>query len=121
MDPTKSVRVPPAEQDILDHLEVLELTERDQVRRCDALISEHQYVHDASLVGEHLRYAAVYRGQWLAGASCSAAARHLKARDAFIGWTPEQCRRRLALLAINARLLVLPGPRTPTSSAGSCA
>ena len=113
MDPAKSVRVSPSEQDILDHLEVVELTERDQVQRCDALITEHHYLHDASLVGEHLRYAAVHRGQWLAVASWSAAARHLKARDAFIGWTHEQCRRRRALLANNARLLVLPPGHHP--------
>lgn len=105
MDPTKSVRLPPSEQEILDHPEILELTERDQVQRCDALITQHHYLHDASLVGEHLRYAALYRGQWLAVTSWSAAARHLAARDAFIGWTLEQCRRRRALLANNARLL----------------
>lgn len=113
MDPTKSVRVPSSEQDILDHLEVLELTERDQFQRCDALITEHHYLHDASLVGEHLRYAAVHRGQWLAVASWSAPARHLKAREAFVGWTHEQCRRRRALLANNARLLVLPPGQHP--------
>ena len=87
MDPTKPVRVPPAEQDILDHLEVLELVEPGEVQRCDALITDHHYLHDASLVGEHLRYVAVYRGQWLAVASWSAAARYLRARDGFIGWT----------------------------------
>ncbi len=32
----------------------------------------------------------------------------LRARDQFIGWTPEPCRRRRALIANNARLLVLP-------------
>lgn len=113
MDPTKSVRLPPSEQDILDHLEVIELTERDQVQRCDELIAKHHYLRDASLVGEHMRYVALYRGQWLAVASWSAAARHLAAREAFIGWTHEQCRRRRALLANNARLLVLPGNRHP--------
>lgn len=113
MDPSKPVRVPPVEQDILDHLEVLELTEPEQVQRCDELITQHHYLHDASLVGEHLRYAATYRGQWMAVASWSAAARHLKAREAYIGWTHEQCRRRRALLANNARLLVLPGTRHP--------
>ena len=110
MDLTKSVRVPPAEQDILDQLEVLELTERDQVQCCDALITEHHYLYDASLVGEHLRYAAVYRVQWLAVACWSAAARYLRARDGFIGWTHEQCRRRRALFANNTRLLVRPSP-----------
>jgi hypothetical protein len=34
---------------------------------------------------------------------------HLKDRNAFIGWTFEQCRRRRALLTNNSRLLILPG------------
>lgn len=55
----------------------------------------------------------VYRGRWLAVATWSAAAFHLKARDAFIGWTPEQCRRRRGLLANNSRLLVLPDCHYP--------
>lgn len=113
MDPSQSVRPPSCEHDILDNLQVVELTEPDQVQRCDTLLTEHHYLHDATLVGEHMRYAAVHRGQWLAVAAWSAAARHLAARDAFIGWTHEQCRRRRALLANNARLLVLPGCRHP--------
>ncbi|MBL9138500.1 MAG: hypothetical protein JNK85_21710 [Verrucomicrobiales bacterium] len=36
----------------------LELTERDQVQSCDEWIIRHHYLHDASLVGEHMRYAA---------------------------------------------------------------
>jgi Domain of unknown function (DUF4338) len=41
----------------------------------------------------------------------SAPALHLKARDAFIGWSEEQRRRRLALVVDNSRLCVLPdGP-----------
>lgn len=35
------------------------------------------------------------------------------ARDAFIGWSPEQRQRRLAHLANNSRFLILPGVRTP--------
>lgn len=46
-------------------------------------------------------------------ATWSAAALHLKARDQFIGWTPEQCRRRRPLLANNARLLVLDACHSP--------
>lgn len=103
----------PSEQDVLDGLEVVVLGEASEVKRADKLIVDHHYLHDATLVGEHLRYAAVYRGQWLAVASWSAAARFLRDRDEFIGWTHEQCRCRRALIANNARLLVLPGCQYP--------
>ena len=89
------------------------LTNNEDGARCDELIYEHHYLHDATLVGEHLRYALVYQGRWLAVATWSAAALHLKARDEFIGWTAEQCRRRLCLIANNTRLLVLPGRHSP--------
>jgi hypothetical protein len=64
-------------------------------------------------VGEHLRYAFIYKGRWLAVATWSAAAFHLKDRDQFIGWSDEQCRRRRALLANNSRLLVMPDCHYP--------
>lgn len=101
------------EQRILDggHLQLL--ARPVDIARCDELIAEHHYLHSVSLVGEHLRYAFVYRGQWLAVATWSSAAFHLKDRDAFIGWEPEQCRRRLGLLANNSRLLVLPDCHSP--------
>jgi len=73
----------------------------------------HHYLQDATLVGEHLRYVASYRGRWLAVATWGGAAFHLKDRDVFIGWDFEQCRRRRALLANNARLLVLPECHSP--------
>src|SRR6476619_2468148 len=65
------------------------------------------------MVGEHLRYAFVYKGRWLAVATWSAATFHIKDRDQFIGWSPEQCRRRRALLANNSRLLVMPDCHSP--------
>jgi hypothetical protein len=65
------------------------------------------------VVGEHLRYVATYQGRWLALASWSASALHLKPRDAFIGWTDEQRRVRLPLVANHARLLVLPDCHYP--------
>jgi hypothetical protein len=83
------------------------------VDRFDQLLAQHHYLKDARLVGEHLRYVATYRGQWLALAAWSAAALHLKARDQFIGWTDEQRRTRLPLLVNNSRLLVLPEGQCP--------
>ncbi len=113
MGKSKRLRLQASEQDVLDHLQVVVLCDAKEMARCDKLIVEHHYLRDATLVGEHLRYAAVYRGQWMALASWSAAALHLRDRDQFIGWTHEQCRRRRALIANNARLLVLPGSKYP--------
>jgi hypothetical protein len=96
------------EQQVLEHLQVHRLTSPKDTARCDELIEEHHYLHDATLVGEQLRYAATYKGRWLAVATWSGASFHLKDRDEFIGWDAEQCRRRLPLLANNSRLLVLP-------------
>jgi len=101
------------EQDVLDHLQVRLVTSAQDKARCDELIVEHHYLKDATLVGEQLRYVATYKGQWLALASWSGAAFHLKDRDAFIGWDFEQCRWRRPLLANNSRLLVLPECHSP--------
>jgi hypothetical protein len=100
------------EQEILTHL-VVRPVPASQNQKFDEAIREHHYLKSAQLVGEHLRYVAEYHGQWLALASWSAAALHLKARDRFIGWNEEQRRRRLPLVVNNSRLLVLPGVECP--------
>lgn len=110
---SKRKNLTPDEQQVLDHVQVRLLSKPDDVASCDELIVEHHYLHDATLVGEHLRYAISYQGKWLAVATWSGAALHLKARDQFIGWTAEQCRCRRSLIANNARLLVLPDCRYP--------
>ena len=101
------------EQHVLDHGHIRLLAAPAEIARCDQAIVEHHYLHNASLVGEHLRYAFIYKGRWLAVATWSAASFHIKDRDQFIGWSGEQCRRRRALLANNSRLLVLPDCHYP--------
>lgn len=100
------------EQHILEHLTVRPIGPQER-SRYDALMKEHHYLHTHQLVGEQLCYVASYGGDWLALSSWCAAARHLKARDCFIGWTAEQCRKRRALLANNARFLILPSRHLP--------
>jgi hypothetical protein len=97
----------PDEQHVLEHLTV-RLVGSEEVARFDQLLVEHHYLKSAQLVGEHLRYVARYKGQWLAVAAWNAAALHIKARDQFIQWTEEQRRVRLPLVVNNSRLLVLP-------------
>jgi len=54
-----------SEQEMLVHLAV-EPIAPEAVDRFDQLLAQHHYLKDARLVGEHLRYVATYRGQWLA-------------------------------------------------------
>ena len=100
-------RPTPDEQAVLREVTVKLLVTRKDIRRCDQLLVEHHYLHSARLVGEQLRYAVIWKGQWLAVAAWSAAALHLKARDLFIGWSEEQRRQRLALVVNNSRLYVM--------------
>ena len=112
MSKPKFRRPAPSEQHLLDHLTVRPI-QRPERRRFNRLMAEHHYLHSNTLVGEQLCYVATYRGQWLALSSWSAAAHHLKDRDRFIGWSAEQCRTRRALLANNARFLILPDQHLP--------
>lgn len=113
MSTSKRRHVSPDEQHVLEHGHILLLSSAKERTRCDQAICQHHYLHGVTLVGEHLRYAFVYRGQWLAVATWSSAAFHLKDRDQFIGWSAEQCARRRSLLANNSRLLVMPDCHYP--------
>lgn len=53
------------------------------------------------------------QGTWMAVLVFAAAAWHLRPRDQWIGWTDEQRRRRLALVANNVRFLLLPERPVP--------
>ena len=113
MGKTKRKKLSVEEQKILDGCRLRVLTSDKDIKRCDQAIIDHHYLHNANLVGEHMRYALVYRGRWLSVATWGSAALHLKARDKEIGWTPELGRRRIGLLCNNARLLVLPDCHCP--------
>jgi hypothetical protein len=68
------------------------------------------YLKNATLVGEHLCYVAEYQGAWLALLGWSAPARHLRPRDAWIGWSKDQLAARRHFLANNARFCILADP-----------
>lgn len=102
-------------QRLLDHVVVRLLDAEDIAQRqryAELIVTEH-YLKSDTLVGEQLRYVAEVDGQWVAVLSWSAAANHLRDREQWIGWTITQRRRRLALVANNARFLILPGIDCP--------
>ncbi len=95
------------EQTVLREMHLKLLVAPKDIKKCNQILTQEHYLHSAQLVGEQLRYAVLWKGQWLAVATWSAAALHLKARDGFIGWTEEQRRQRLPLVVNNSRLYVL--------------
>ncbi len=82
--------------------------ETSERTRWDALMAEYHYLGFQGMIGESVRYVAVYRDRWLALLGWSSAALKCKARDQWIGWTPALKSQRLALVANNSRFLILP-------------
>lgn len=79
----------------------------------DGLMRKYHYLGLHSLVGESLRYVAIFQGHWLGLVGWSAAALKCKARDQWIGWPPLLQWQRLRLLANNTRFLILPHINIP--------
>ncbi len=93
----------------LDEVKVVLVADLDEQRHLQKLLKKHHYLGRLKPVGERMFYAAVDgQGHWLAVLVFSAAAKHLKHRDQWIGWTRAQCDRRLSLVVNNSRFLILP-------------
>ena len=77
-------------------------------RRWDRLVARHHYLSFQGLFGKALRHVAMLGSTWIALLGWQAAALQLAARDRWIGWTPQQKRRRLHLVTQNSRFVILP-------------
>jgi hypothetical protein len=103
----------PVEKAFLDQV-VVRLVLPHEESRWEQLVSEQHYLKNALMVGERLCYVAEYRGEWVALLGWAAAAYRVRARDVWIGWTDNQRRGRLPLIANNARFCLLaPAGRYP--------
>jgi hypothetical protein len=101
------------EQRIIATAIVRPLRPQEQAR-CDRLLEKHHYLGALRAVGERMYYVVTTPcGGWLAILLFCAAAKHLRPRERWIGWTEEQRRRRLGLIVNNARFLILPGKHIP--------
>ena len=105
----------PEEKSVLLRCLQVQLLECAELKaRAQALLDEHHYLGGVQAVGEQLHYAVTDQaGGWVAVLIFAAAAKHLQARDHWIGWSDEQRRRRLALVANNVRFLLLPDRTVP--------
>lgn len=118
MSPVKSA--PPAkplpeESAILLRTVQVHLLDTPELReRAQGLLAAQHYLGAVQAVGEQLHYAVSdAQGAWVAVLIFAAAALHLRPRDQWIGWSDEQRRRRLALVANNVRFLMLPERTVP--------
>ena len=79
----------------------------------DALVRQHHYLGYRKLLGHRLKYIAFAQERPVAALSWSAAARKLRVRDSYIGWSEDQRRAFLKKVACNSRFLVLPWVQVP--------
>ena len=110
--PTKPL---PEELSVLLRTVQVHLLDTPELReRAEGLLAAHHYLGAVQAVGEQLHYAVSdAQGEWVAVVIFAAAALHLRPREQWIGWSDEQRRRRLALVANNVRFLLLPGRTVP--------
>ena len=94
------------EQQVLERV-VVRLILPEEKERWEEVMRTRHYLKSARLVGEQLRYVAEVSGQWVGLLGWSAGSYHLRWRDQWLGWTDAQRRQRLALVANNARFLLL--------------
>lgn len=114
MSNLKGKRPTPTEQAVLDEVRLVLVVPPKDRQRLQRLLKTHHYLGEIKAVGEQMHYAAVdRRGRWRAVLVFSAAAKHLKARDQWIGWTAVQRDRRLCFVVNHSRFLLLPNRTVP--------
>ena len=85
-----------------------------QVRRTPAekafisLIEHYHYLGYCQPVGEQLKYIVYVKDRPISCLAWSSAPRHIGDRDRFIGWTKDDRKKNLPLIACNTRFLILP-------------
>lgn len=99
-------------KNILDSIEVRPILSEEKTR-WDELMKAHHYLGFGNLIGEGIRYVAVYHGYWLALLGWASAALCCGPRDKWIGWASKFRQQRLFLVANNVRFLILPSVRIP--------
>lgn len=102
----------PLSPELLRSIEVRPIC-RNERTPWDELMRRHHYLGLRCLVGESIRYVAVFQQQWLALLGWSAAALKCKVRDQWIGWHHWLKWQHLPLIANNTRFLILPQIRIP--------
>jgi hypothetical protein len=92
----------------LDPLEFRQVRRSPAEALFNSLIEHHHYLGYCQLVGEQLKYIVYAKDRPIACLAWSSAPRHIGDRDRFIGWTKDDRKKNLPLIACNTRFLILP-------------
>jgi len=92
----------------LQPLQILQVRRTSLEAMYNGLVEQFHYLRYCHPVGEHLKYVVFSCARPLACFAFSSAPRHLGCRDRYIGWTAEQRKANIRLIAYNTRFLVLP-------------
>jgi len=117
--PKPAPLLPRAWEPIQGAVRELGVLEIRQVRRTaqeplfGSLMEAHHYLAYTQPVGEHLKHLVYAQGTPIACLAWSSAPRHLGPRDRCIGWTAQERRAGIHLLAYNTRFLLLPWVKVP--------
>jgi len=103
----------PEQQRLLEEVQVVR-AQPEELARIQSLLRRHHYLGIIRPVGERLFYIAKDKlGRWAGVLVFCVAAKYVRHRDKWIGWSSEQRRRRLALVVNNGRFLLLPQRTVP--------
>jgi hypothetical protein len=97
----------------LGPLEVRQVRRTGDEAVVNGLIEMHHYLGYTQPVGEHLKFLVTACERPVACFTWSSAPRHLGPRDRYIGWSAEERRRNIRLVAYNSRFLILPWVEVP--------
>jgi hypothetical protein len=92
----------------LPSLEILQVRRTSFEPLYDGLVEQFHYLRYCHPVGEHLKYVVFSCARPIACFAFSSSPRHLGCRDRYIGWTAEQRKANIRLIAYNTRFLLLP-------------
>jgi len=95
----------------LPALKIRQVRGSDEEKLYNGLIEQYHYLGYCHPVGEQLKYVAFADERPIACLAFSSAPRHIGCRDRFIGWSVEQRKRNIRLIAYNTRFLILPWVR----------
>ncbi|RIV20942.1 DUF4338 domain-containing protein [Alicyclobacillaceae bacterium I2511] len=109
-DPQPEVRCSNSE---ISRLTLFRVTTVADSKLWNELVARHHYLGYKPLPGAQIRYFVKHGNTLLAALGFGAAAWKVAARDAFIGWSPDERTAHLHLVVNNARFLILPWVHVP--------
>ncbi len=92
----------------LQPLEIRQVRRTEHEKLFNGLISQYHYLGYSHPVGEHLKYIVHFQGRPIACFAFSSAPRHIGCRDRYIGWSADERKKNIHLIAYNSRFVLLP-------------